>query len=146
VRDYTLRRVAESPDGTYGRLEGHGLAVCTCEEEDRQNERGESRIPAGTYICRRTTYHRHGYETFEITGVEDRDRILFHPGNTEEDSDGCVLPGLDFGMVEVTDEETGERRLKLGVIASKIAFQGFMEHFEGIDEFRLTITDPEWRI
>lgn len=143
---YRLKRVAQSPDGTYGRLEGHGLDLCTAEEEWRDNERNESRIPAGRYLCVRTTYWKYGYETFEITGVPGRDRILFHPGNTEEDSDGCVLPGLDFGAVEVIDEETGEKRLKLGVLESKAAFKKFMQHFEGANEFPLEVVDPEWNI
>lgn len=146
MRRYTLGRVADSPDFTFGRIEGHGLRLHTLEEEDRGNERGQSRIPAGTYICRRTIYHRYGYETFEITGVPGRTRILFHPGNTEEDTEGCVLLGLRVGRFEVEDEETGETRHKLGVADSKRAFKRFMRHFEGVDAFELTITDPEWHV
>jgi hypothetical protein len=130
---FLLRRFAESADGTFGHLRMHSFDLCTCEEEDRNNERGESRIPAGTYTCRRSVYYRHGHETFEVTGVQNRSRILFHPGNTEEDSDGCILPGMDFGMVSVVDEETGERRKKLGVVQSRDAFWLFMQALDGVD-------------
>lgn len=128
---------------------GEGLPVPglrSLEEEWRDNERGESRIPAGTYVCRRTVYHRHGFETFEITGVIGRDRILFHPGNTEEDTDGCVLLGMRAGLLEVVDEETGERRRKMAVVESQRAFALFMEALAGIDVFELEVTDPEWNI
>lgn len=143
----TLRRLADSPDGTTGRILGLDSGVLyTLEEEWRNNEANESRIPAGTYICRRTVYQKHNYETFEITGVPNRNRILFHPGNTEEDTQGCVLLGTGIGPLEVTDEETGERRRKIAVTGSKAAFRLFMGTLLGVDEFELTITDPEYHV
>lgn len=146
MKKYALERVSESDDFTMGRFNGHGFKLRTLEEEWRDNEVGESRIPAGTYTCKRSVYRRYGYETFEITGVEGRTRILFHSGNTEEDTQGCVLLGVGVGRLLVTDEETGERRYKLGVILSRVAFKRFMAHFEGVDEFELEITDPEWSV
>lgn len=143
---FHLRRIAESPDGTFGRMEVSETVFHTLEEEGLENQRNVSRIPAGTYLCRRTVYHRHGYETFEVTGVPDRDRVLFHIGNTEEDTDGCILLGLDSGLLEVVDEDTGELTRKIGVYHSRVAFRMFMQFLSGVDEFELEITDPEWRI
>lgn len=141
-----LARFAGSPDGTYGRFRLADLRLYALEEEDRQNERGESCIPAGTYICRRTIYHRHNIPTFEVCDVPDRSRILFHVGNTEEDTDGCILLGRHIGVLSVVDEETGEERNKVGITDSRVAFRMFMDALEGVDEFQLEITDPEWRV
>lgn len=138
----TLDRFAQSEDGTIGRLYVPGLEeLKTLEEEDRGNERGESRIPPGTYVCRRTVYHRHGIKTFEVTGVPGRSRILFHTGNTEEDTQGCILVGLRVGPLAVLDEETGERRQKIAVLNSKPAFDRFMAALEDVDEFELEVLD-----
>jgi len=141
-----LRRVAVSPDGTYGRLTSSRLDLVTMEEEDRGNQQGESRIPAGEYTCRRTTYYRHNIDTFEVCDVQGRSRILFHVGNTEEDTEGCILLGFDFGMLDVIDEETGVQRLKLGVIDSQHAFRTFMRELQDINEFQLLIDGPDWKI
>lgn len=148
MRTYKISRFAHSPDGTFGRFtKADGTILFdVLEEEWKDNERNESCIPAGRYVCRRTIYFRHGHETFEITGVPHRSRILFHVGNTEEDTDGCVLVGQGFGMLEVTDEETGERRDKIGVYNSRVSFRLFMEMLDGVDEFELIVEDPEWSI
>jgi hypothetical protein len=122
------------------------FTLYTCEEEWRDNERNESCIPAGTYICRRTTYWKHNIPTFEVCEVPDRSRILFHTGNTEEDSDGCILLGRSIGHLEVICEETGKETRKIGVTDSRVAFRLFMEELAGEDEFLLTIDDPEWLV
>jgi hypothetical protein len=88
------------------------------------------KIPAGEYICKRSVWHKKGIPTFEITGVPNATRILFHTGNKEQDSEGCVLLGLgrlegNDGVMIVTD--------------SKTAHKQFMAYFEGCDEFPLTI-------
>lgn len=150
MRRILLRRFAESDDGTFGRLyipfDAAKQFCYTLEEEDADNRPGESLIPAGTYTCRRTIYHRHGIPTFEVTNVLDRTRILFHSGNTEEDTAGCILLGESMGPLEVEDEESGVLRPKLAVLSSRAAFDRFMERLESVAEFRLEITDPRWRI
>ncbi len=141
-----LRRFAESPDGTFGRLKGPGLSLYTLEDEWVGNRPNVSRIPAGIYLCARAVFHRGGYETFEVIGVPNRSHILFHVGNTEEDTEGCILLGTSMGPLEVTDEDSGERRPKLAVLGSRDAFDRFMNQLRGLDEFDLRITDPEWSI
>ncbi len=145
MAQYRIRRFAESKDGTFGHFEIADESVFdTLEEEGLDNQRNISRIPAGTYLCKRTIYHKHGFGTFEITGVPDRDRILFHPGNTEEDTQGCVLVGQGFGLLSVMDEDTGEWVDKMAVYHSQRSFREFMALFADVDEFELEITDPEW--
>lgn len=142
-----MSRFAESDWGTMGRLfVPDGPDLYTLEDEWENNRRNISRIPAGVYVCEATTYWRHNIPTYEVTDVPDRSRILFHPGNTEEDTAGCILLGMAFGPVKVVDEETGEDVVKLGVWQSQKAFNEFMEAMEGEERFRLNITDPWWKV
>lgn len=133
----TLTRFASTPDGVLGRLG----PWCTLEEEALGNRPNVSCIPAGTYLCRRSRYHAGGYDTFEITGVPNRSRILFHIGNTEEDTAGCILVGKRFGVLVRTDEDTGRKAPKLAVLDSRTAFREFMERLDGVSEFMLQITE-----
>lgn len=54
-----------------------------------------TKIPDGLWHCSPTTFHKRGYATFEIH-VPKRTRLLFHKGNIEEDSDGCILVAENF--------------------------------------------------
>lgn len=92
------------------------------------NEKGLSCIPAGTYTCKRSWYHKGRYETLEVTGVPGRDRILFHTGNSAKDVQGCIAVG------QATDDD-------FWVKNSKITFRAFMEKLNGVDSFILTIHD-----
>lgn len=140
-----LSRFVRSTHGVFGVLENLFIhqPMYTVEEEDLDNQRNISCIPAGVYTCRRTTYHRHGYETFEICDVPNRTRILFHIANTEEDVMGCVGLGTHMAVIKRRDEDTGERVRKLAVGSSRAAFKLFMQKLEGIDEFELEIVDPK---
>jgi hypothetical protein len=147
----TLRRKEPTEDGVFGHLYLHDDAgkvvatFCTAEDDWRENKPRVSCIPVGTYTCRRTMYYKHGYPTFEITGVPGRSRILFHSGNTEEDVEGCVLLGKEFGSLPVNDEDDPKRtrRIKWAVVRSKVAFAEFMRALGGVDTFPLEIAWSE---
>jgi hypothetical protein len=148
----TLLRNADTAFGCFGylRLDGVAGPWCTAEDDWLNNKPNISSIPPGTYTCRRTIYYKHGIPTFEITGVPGRSRILFHPGNTEEDVEGCVLLGMDFGAMTVKDEDhaTRRERIKWSVVRSKEAFAEFMAALKGVDSFTLTVKWSEpgaWR-
>ncbi len=140
---WRIKRWAKTDDGTLGRLRLGAESVYCLEEQDRDNERNVSRIPAGTYLCVRTWYNRGGYETFEVTKVPGRSHILFHRGNTEEDTDGCILPGLSIGTLKVKDEDSGERKRKIAVLNSRMAHDMLMKSQEGKSSFWLDIEDED---
>ena len=125
--ELSLKRfIANNPDGVPGVLiKGVDILCMTLEEEWKDNARNISCIPEGSYVCKRVT-RPSGQVTFEITGVIGRTSVLFHPGNTEEDTQGCVLVGMEFGKKIVQDEDSGERREKLAVLRSTEAFEKFM--------------------
>jgi hypothetical protein len=145
----TLRRFADSPFGTFGFLDVYDdagtrlLRLATLEDDWLNNAPRVSCIPAGTYSCHRDTYHKTGEATFEIRGVPNRSRILFHAANTEEHVEGCVGLGMDFGALSVRDEDaTGEpARTKWAVVDSRAAFALFMRTLQGIVAFPLVV---EW--
>lgn len=142
----TLRRLENTEDGVFGKLfvpKDPLLVLHTMEDDWKDNQKGQSCIPTGTYLMRRTIYHKHGYETFEVTGVPNRSRILIHPANTEEDVEGCIGVGLRRGVLAVEDEDDPKHPLreKRAVVASREAFRKFMEAMAAVDEATLVV---EW--
>ena len=89
-----------------------------------------SKIPNGSYKCVRGVHQLEGmthcFETFEITGIEGHNDILFHQGNYNKDSAGCVLLGKD--------------RIDNMIMGSALAFGDFMDELDGIQTFQLTVT------
>ena len=127
-----VRRNDAGADGVFSELsdlKGNFLFVTL--EHSYNNK---PKIPDGTYICKRGMHRLHSmtedFETFEITGVEGHTNILFHVGNYNADSEGCVLLGKSIGHM-----------LKGGrmICASKQAFEAFMKLQEGCDEFSLVV-------
>lgn len=58
----------------------------------------DSRIPAGSYICKPVSTPKFE-DVYLVTNVPGRTGILFHWGNTEKDTTGCILVGLMAGML-----------------------------------------------
>ena len=122
-----LIRVGSSEQGTFGVLRiGQVPFALTLERPWRDNETNVSCIPPTEYICRRVHSPKFG-ETFEVQGVERRSHILFHKGNTIDDTHGCILVGEQFD-------------------GTKLAYSGagygeFMAKMAGLDEFTLRITE-----
>lgn len=87
--------------GTPGRLRLPGGFNCyTMERPWLGNKVSESCIPPGVYplryrnseVVRRTTGGRYS-KGWEVADVPGRTFIMFHPGNTIDDTEGCILPG-----------------------------------------------------
>lgn len=97
MRELLLRTIKGSPSATFGDLlREDGTRICvTLERPWLDNRRRESCIPAGRYRCVWKRSPKFGW-TFEVTGVPDRDAILFHAGNKVRDSLGCILTGRRF--------------------------------------------------
>lgn len=91
-----LIRKAHNSLGTKGILEVPGLTthLFTIENPWLDNKKTDSCIPTGTYICKPVNSPRFG-KTIEVTEVPGRSHILFHAGNSPDDTDGCILLGLN---------------------------------------------------
>lgn len=135
VSDVMLKRVDHREWGTYGVLIGpKGPFIVTLERPYTDGFGRMSYIKAGVYQAKRFLSPKFKVETFEITGVVGRDKILFHWGNAVADSEGCVLTGTTFDPVGGMDG-------KNGVTGSKLAFDELMDLQRGVSAFRLTVTD-----
>lgn len=97
---------------------------------DSSNMSFTAKVAPGSYVCNRHAPNRLPYETFEIMNVPDFQGnpvsgILFHVGNFNRDSEGCILLGM--------------RSSNNAVIDSKVAFDQFMELQKGCDSFLIEI-------
>jgi hypothetical protein len=135
----TLKRQPHGylPDGILSRCyDDLGNQVFVTLEHPYMAEGGtwQPKIPPGTYTCARGMHRldgmAHDFETFEVTGVSGHSGLLFHAGNWNRNSKGCILPGEDFA----TDGK-GEDM----VVNSRTAFSHFMKLQAGQDSFRLTV-------
>ena len=126
-----LTRTETGPDGTIGYLKVDKVSFCvTLEPPDILNKKNVSAIPTGQYICRRVDSPKFGI-TFEIQDVPDRVGVLFHKGNTVDDTHGCVILAQHWGKLN------GDR----AILNSGKTFDEFME-FMGVDDmFHLTIKE-----
>lgn len=135
MRTLTLTRDAMSGGATTGTLSENGVEVCkTLEREYIDNASNVSCIPVspeGGYLCKPVNSPRFGL-TYEVTGVEGRSHILFHSGNTEKDTHGCILVGL------TSNGRAGNRAM---LYSSRAGHEKFMAHLHGADEFRLLIRE-----
>lgn len=104
----------------------------TLERPWKNNQKGISCILPGAYTCGRINSPKFG-NTFQILNVFGRQEILFHKGNIQEDSHGCILIGEQFGVL--TNEPA--------ILAAKEGFEEFMRITARIDEFTLYIRDPK---
>ena len=125
-----LTRVADGPYGTYGvlhDLEDVPFAV-TLENPWMDNQPFISCIPSGQYQCKPVLSPRHG-ETWEVLNVEGRTHILFHIGNTEPNTRGCILLGQRYGRLNGVP----------AILSSTPAFNEFKDMLHGINSLTLTI-------
>lgn len=132
-----LDRIGSTVWGTLGRLELPDRSFfCTLEPQWRNNARGESCIPAGEYpmkmrqspIVARTT-SKEFMRGWEIQDVPGRDLIMIHPGNWQHNSNGCVLVGRSFEVIDG----------KPGISASRAAFRDLMHRLAACDDWRIRI-------
>lgn len=93
----TLRRLTFSPDcPTKGTLYKDGVEFCkTLERPWLQNRSEISCIPDGVYKCSPWSSAKFP-DTWIIRDVPLRSSVLFHAGNTVQDTHGCVLVGDSF--------------------------------------------------
>ncbi len=130
----TLTRYECKDIGIFGDLTDEtGARVCFTLEHAYDSGLGNGsyapKVPSGTYTCKRSQHQLahmdFPFTTFQIMNVPNHTNILFHSGNFNADSDGCVLVGTT----------SYQERL----FQSMAAFKKFMEIQNGVDEFTLIV-------
>ena len=122
MKTLKLTRIAKRADYTIGRLEDeNGMKICdTLEPVHRDYKGGElkvprkSAVPEGTYPVVVTKSWKFGKYLPLLVGVPGFEGIRIHSGNTNKDTDGCILVGqnLEKGKV-LMSRITLERLMKL---------------------------------
>ena len=134
-----LIRVSYNAYGTFGVLLKDGVPMCvTLEDPWNYNKKNISCVPTGSYECIPHNGHRYK-DTWVLKGVPKRTAILFHIGNTQKDTEGCILVGQRFGTL---DEQPA-------ILGSKPAMAILREVLP--NSFKITIKDgtiegkkPNW--
>jgi hypothetical protein len=81
---------------TQGRLYVDGVYLCrTLERPWLNNQRSVSCIPVGTYQGAIQPSPRFRRDLPELLDVPGRSQILIHAGNSPEDTEGCILVGME---------------------------------------------------
>lgn len=130
-----LKRTDFRKDGVFGQLfrEDTGQQIAVTLEHAYRNDDDSyiSKLPNGVYECVRGSHRLHNmrqpFITFEVEDVRGHDNILFHVGNFNDDSEGCVLVGHGYG---------GDPRM---IYESRRTFSTFMNLQYGIDKFTLLV-------
>ena len=77
--------------------------------------KGETAIPAGRYRLGLRHSPKFGADTIWVLDVPGYEYILFHAGNTEKNTEGCILVGTTR-----TETAIGSSRVALGALKSKV--------------------------
>lgn len=87
------------------------------------------KLPPGEYLCVKGMHKlanmSQPFETFEVTNVPGHTGILFHVGNYNSDSQGCIL--------------LGATRMQYAVTMSKHTFDNFMKLQAAVESFILSV-------
>jgi len=135
----TLKHAEFSSDGIFGSLmDSDGNQIATTLEHAYPTGNGDGsyapKLIPGIYKCVRGMHQlahmRAPFETFEITGVVGHTNILFHVGNFNDDSEGCVLLGAATTL--------GPKGTQM-LINSRSTFAKFMRLQDNVTEFLLTV-------
>ena len=118
-----LVRLEKSTQGMLGVLLFDGVIFCFTLEKD------DTFIKVGSYHCQ--PFHGTKWpNTYEIL-VKGHTAVLFHAGNIEADTQGCILLGATTGKLK------GDR----AVLNSGDTFKKFMETLNGTAFFQLYVTN-----
>lgn len=127
MAEFELIRVKVINSGAFGVLCHNDVPFAVTLERTYDPD-NQVKIQPGPHRCFRSRYNRGGYDTFEIE-VAGHSRILFHKGNVEAHSEGCVLVAESFSMM-------GD---KPGVAMSGQGFEEFMKRAANYDSFTLEV-------
>ena len=132
-----VKRFEFGTNYTIGKLFIDGVYECyTLEDKVREVDgqpvsswkiAGQTAIPKGTYYVVIDDSIRFGKPMPHIVNVPGYDGVRIHPGNTDVDTDGCILVGQTWAGGDF-------------IGSSRLAFQAFMEHLGAASHAKETVT------
>ncbi len=122
--DIEIKRIYKGAEYTVGRLSIDGKYFCdTLENTVRApgvKVRGKTAVPAGRYRVVLTESPRFKRILPLLVDVPNFEGVRIHPGNTAEDTEGCLLVGFN--------------QVKGKVVASRATFQKLFEKLWAADQ------------
>lgn len=114
-------------------LNGGDVICVTLEHAYKDRDSFSPKLAPGTYACKKGTHKLSNLNPFEAFEIQNVPRfqgapvsgILFHKGNYNNDSEGCVLLGSKIGTGCILD--------------SSAAFEKFMSLQNQCDEFTVVV-------
>lgn len=136
IKIVEVKRIARLEHATFGVILDDGVPFgVTLELPWKNNQRSVSCIPPSPvdppllYLCERFISRQHG-STFIVMDVPNRSQILCtHVGNSDEDTEGCILVAEEFGVLN------GEP----AILRSRQGFDEFRERLQGVNKFVLRV-------
>ena len=123
----TIKRLYKTDTSTIGELLVDGLFECfTLEDKERQVKiKGETAIPKGTYKVIINESNRFKRQLPLLLNVPDFEGVRIHSGNSNHDTEGCIL--------------VGQSRNKNYIGQSRKAFEKLFKKMQKAKEITLTI-------
>ncbi len=126
MMELNLKREIYTKTSTIGRLEIDGNHFCyILEDVDRKVENdsalkvhGKTAIPRGRYQIVVTLSNRFKVKLPLLVNVPGFEGIRIHPGNTSEDTEGCLLPGLSHQLNMVVESRRAFNALHGAIVAA----------------------------
>lgn len=104
-----VERLWKKPEYTVGRLYINGNMYCNTLEDvvralsKEKKVYGKTAIPSGTYKVVYNWSPKFGRNLPRLLNVPHFEGILIHPGNTADDSAGCILVGKNTSVGRLTE-------------------------------------------
>ena len=123
----TVKRLYKTETSTIGELLVDGIFECfTLEDTERAIKiKGETAIPKGTYKVIINQSNRYKRLLPLLIGVPNFEGVRIHSGNTNHDTEGCIL--------------VGQSRNKNFIGQSRKAFEKLFKKMQKADNITLTI-------
>lgn len=115
----TLKRIEQVPKATIGLLFVDGKFQCFTLEDKVQWPKvpGETAIPTGTYEVKIGWSPRFKRDMPRLQNVPDYEGVLIHYGNTDKDTEGCILVGQ---VHEAGHDFIGQSRIAFNDLFKKL--------------------------
>jgi hypothetical protein len=124
-----VKRLHKTDNSTIGELTIDGKFECyTLEDKEREfvKIKGETAIPKGTYKVIINKSNRFKKLLPLLIGVPNFEGVRIHPGNSNHDTEGCILVGMNRSVDYITK--------------SRKAFDSLFKKMQGAKNITITIS------
>jgi len=141
MTEITLQRICFGDRGTFGAfiIKNRPMFV-SLEPPWKDNKQFVSCVPAGVYQTTKMYSQKFSKELFVLHNVTKRNLIEIHIGNTVIDTEGCILIGSQYSIVEnaiMYSKDAFDMFMKL------MPPEGFIIHIKDLNNETRTITSNQ---